>query len=154
MSSEHPAAWSGPGTIPAHDTPVPPGFTTTALFDPFELHCGPFFDRGAPGPRHQAFRVDERHVNLQGICHGGMLLTFADSAMGLAAWDATDRAPCVTVSMQATFVRPARHGELVEVTPEIVRRTRELIFLRGDFKVGGELIATVTSVWKLLAPAA
>ncbi|NWH07369.1 MAG: PaaI family thioesterase [Alphaproteobacteria bacterium] len=153
MTHPLPDAWAGPGHVMSHDKPIPEGFETAALFDPFEIYVGPFFQSLGNRPRAHAFRVDERHLNLQGVCHGGMLMTFADSSLGLAAWAATDRAPCVTASMQSQFLKPARLGDLVVVTPEVTRRTRELVFIRGDFMVGDTMIATVSSIWKLLAPA-
>lgn len=126
------------------------GFVETKLVDPFEIHVGPVFDSGKIGARRYAFRVDERHVNMRGILHGGMLMTFADMTLGQAVWDVTDNAPCVTLNMQTQFLKSAKAGDLVEVTPELVRRTRALLFMRGDFTVGGEIIFTAASVWKLL----
>ena len=128
----------------------PAGFTQTDLVDPFEVHIGPVFERRESNGRKFLLIVDERHVNGRGVIHGGMLMTFADLAFGQAAWDATDRASVVTISMQSLFLKPARAGDRIEVTPELVRRTRSLMFLRGDFLVGEDVIYSATSVWKLL----
>lgn len=127
-----------------------PGYSEISLVDPFEVHVGPAYQQGAPGSRRFAFRVDERHVNRRGVVHGGMMLTFADLALGAAAWDLTDRAPCVTLGMQTQFLKPAHIGDIVEVQPQLLRRTRALLFLRGDFLVESEAVFTATSVWKLL----
>lgn len=129
---------------------APPGYTKTELSDPFEIHLGPVFERGAKGARRFVLQVDERHLNGRGVVHGGMLMTFADLALGQAAWDATDRALVVTINMQAQFLKTARAGDLVEVTPQLVRRTRSLLFLRGDFAVAGDVIFTASSIWKVL----
>lgn len=127
-----------------------PEFSAIDLVDPFEVHVGPAYQEGQPGSRRFAFRVDERHINRRGVLHGGMLLTFADLALGAAAWDMTDQAPCVTLGMQTQFLKPARMGDIVDVQPLLLRRTRALLFLRGDFVVENEPIFTATSVWKLL----
>lgn len=127
-----------------------PGFIETRLIDPFEIYVGPVFERGAKAARRLALRIDERHVNMRGVIHGGMLMTFADLALGQAVWDATDNAACVTLGMQTQFLKPARAGEIVEVLPELVRKTRSLVFMRGDFKVGEETIFTAASIWKVL----
>jgi len=129
---------------------VPAGFVETKLVDPFEIYVGPIFDSGALGSRRFAFLADERHVNMRGIVHGGMLMTFADLTLGQAVWDMTNNAPSVTLNMQTQFLRAAKAGDLVEVLPQIVRRTRALIFARGDFTVRGEIVFTAASVWKLL----
>ena len=127
-----------------------PDFNKINLVDPFEIHVGPAYHQGSAGTRRFAFRVDERHVNRRGVLHGGMLLTFADLSLGAAAWDLTDRAPSVTLGMQTQFLKSARLGNVVEVQPQLMRRTRALLFLRGDYMVGTETIFTAASVWKLL----
>lgn len=132
-------------------TPVPPlDYRLTRLIDPFEIHVGPVFEKGEGIGRHYAFRVQAHHANLGGRLHGGMLMTFADLALGQAVWDATGNASCVTLNMQNQFLNAAHEGDLVEVQPVIVRQGRSLVFARGDFKVGGEVIFTASSVWKLL----
>ena len=129
---------------------APAGYTETKLIDPFEVFVGPVFERREDGVRRFAFVVDERHVNMRGVLHGGMLMTFADLALGAAVWDATDNAPCVTLNMQTQFLKSARAGDLVEVAPQLTRRTRSLVFMRGDFTVAGGTIMTAASIWKLL----
>ncbi|HUO90917.1 MAG TPA: PaaI family thioesterase [Rhizomicrobium sp.] len=129
---------------------LPPGYGETRLIDPFEIHVGPVFEQGAKGARKFAFRVDDRHVNMRGVVHGGMFMTFADAALGQAAWDACDHADCVTLNMQCHFLAPAKKGDLVEVVPVLTRRTRSLIFLRGDFTVADAPVFTASSVWKVL----
>jgi uncharacterized protein (TIGR00369 family) len=129
---------------------APEGFSETRLIDPFEIHVGPVFEEGDKGAKRYAFRVDDRHVNKRGVVHGGMMMTFADAALGQAVWDFTDRVPSVTMNMQAQFIDGARLGDLVEVRPELVRRTRALVFVRGDFMTGDRTLMIINSVWKLL----
>jgi uncharacterized protein (TIGR00369 family) len=129
---------------------VPAGYTETRLIDPFEIYVGPVYERGATGAKRYALRVDERHLNMRGVVHGGMLMTFADAALGQAAWDVTDHAPSVTLNMQCHFLQGARNGDLIEVSPVLMRQTRALLFIRGDFKVGEDTVMTVASLWKLL----
>src|ERR1051326_7112563 len=129
---------------------APPGYTDTKLVDPFEIHLGPVYEAGEKGARRFLLCVDGRHVNMRGVIHGGMLMTFADLALGQAVWDFTDWAPSVTINMQSQFLKPARSGDRIEVLPELVRKTRSLVFVRGDFKVNGETIFSASSIWKLL----
>lgn len=133
---------------PAH-TP-PPGYRETGLVDPFEIFVGPLFETGEGADRRFLFIVDERHVNLRGAFHGGMMMTLADMTLGAAVWAATDFAPCVTMNMQTQFLKSARAGDRVEIVTEITRQTRSLVFARADFIVDGEIIFTASSVWKLL----
>ena len=130
--------------------PPLPGFVPTKLVDPFEIFVGPLFEVGARGAKTYALRIDARHVNRRGVLHGGMFMTLADMTLGQAVWDITDKAPCVTMNMQTNFLKPAAEGDIIQVTPELVRRTRALVFMRGDFKVRGETVFSASTVWKLL----
>jgi uncharacterized protein (TIGR00369 family) len=130
--------------------PPLPGFVPTRLIDPFEIYVGPVFEAGTSGAKTYAMRIEARHVNRRGVLHGGMFMTLADLTLGQAVWDATDRANVVTLNMQCHFVKSAVEGDIVEVVPELVRRTRALVFMRGDFMVKGETVFTAQSVWKLL----
>src|ERR1700679_1867961 len=107
---------------------APPGFVETHLVDPFERHVGPVFEQGGKGAKRFGFRVDARHVNMRGVIHGGMLMTFADAALGQAAWDATDHGDVVTLNMQSQFLGPAKEGDWIEVAPVLLRRTKSLLF--------------------------
>ncbi|MGD0192243.1 MAG: PaaI family thioesterase [Rhizomicrobium sp.] len=127
-----------------------PGFTAIDLADPFEIHVGPAYQQGPSGERRFAFRVDDRHVNRRNVVHGGMLLTFADLALGAAAWDFADRAPSVTLGMQTQFLKSAQLGDVIEVKPQLMRKTRALLFIRGDFKVADDTVFVASSVWKQL----
>jgi uncharacterized protein (TIGR00369 family) len=132
------------------DEPPLPGFVSTTLIDPFEIYVGPVFETGTKGARTYAIRVDARHMNRRGVLHGGMCMTLADMTLGQAVWDATDNAPCVTLNMQTHFLKPVVEGNIVQVVPELIRRTGSLVFMRGDFTVEGETVFAVSSIWKLL----
>ena len=131
-------------------TAAPEGFTEVRLIDPFEIHVGPAFAQGEPGARRYAFQVRPEHCNMRGVVHGGMLMTLADMTLGQAVWDVTDKAPSVTLNMQSQFLKSAKAGDWIEVVPELTRRTRAFVFMRGDFTVNGEIVMTTSSVWKML----
>jgi uncharacterized protein (TIGR00369 family) len=133
----------------ARDIATPAGWNLAEQFDPFEASLGPYFQRMHDGVREFAFYLDDRHINAQGVAHGGALLTFADAALGYAIWDATDRGPCVTISQQSNFLSSAVAGDLVTGRPEVVRKAREVIFMRADFKVGDRVVFTVTAIWRI-----
>lgn len=133
---------------PARNVLAPEGWRPAEQFDPFEAALGPYFERQRNGAREFAFIIDDRHTNAQGVAHGGALLTFADAALGYALWDATDRAPCVTIGQQTQFIAAAMQGDLVTCQPEVVRKTREIVFMRGDFRVGDRVVFTATAVWR------
>lgn len=133
------------------DVAAPEGWRVSTLHDPFEAHVGPLFERdGEAGERIFGFIADDRHVNSDGEVHEGMMLTFADAFLGGAANRGAEGKGCVTLSMQASFLKPARSGELVECHTRLERKTRAIIFVSGRLSVGNEDVVTVTSLWKVL----
>ena len=61
---------------------------------------------GRPSSRSASL---EKHLNVRGIAHGGMLVTLADSALGIVlSMSRTPPQPMVTVSLTTDFVEAAR----------------------------------------------
>jgi uncharacterized protein (TIGR00369 family) len=68
----------------------------------------------SPGAVEIAFRAGPEHVNLQGLVHGGMLATVADTAMGLAVRTVLEPGRRhVTVQLGIEFLRPGRSGTIL-----------------------------------------
>ncbi|HEY0879255.1 MAG TPA: PaaI family thioesterase [Zeimonas sp.] len=119
-------------------------------------HVGPIWEIREAAATRYGFVAERKHANLLGVVQGGMLMTFADRALGLEAWNAADGVPCVTIQFDMQFLSSARIGEFVELRPEVVRRTASLVFLRGVLTAKARPIAAASGVWKRLtrAPAA
>ena len=94
--------------------------------------------------------AEQRHLNMGGVVHGGMLMSFADDALGMTVWQAVGRRPCTTVQLNTQFVSPVRLGELVEVRAEVLRATRTVVFVRGVVEVAGRTVVHADGVWKIL----
>ncbi len=119
--------------------------------DPFEHVIGPFYERPeTDGAASYAFQVREAHTNMAGIAHGGMLMSFADTVVAHAAFAANGSDHVVTLSMSASFLAPARIGDLVECRPTLIRKTAEILFVGGDFMVAGAVILSAKSLWKTI----
>ena len=111
---------------------------------------GPFLARREGGGWRYGFVAERRHLNLGGVVHGGMLMSFADDALGATVWQAVGRKPCTTVQLSTQFVSPVRLGELVEVRAEVLRATRTVVFVRGVLEVAGRTVVHADGVWKIL----
>lgn len=98
------------------------------------------------------FKAQDKHRNLRGVVQGGMLMTFADRAMGMTARQGDRRMRSATVQLDVHFVDAVRIGDLVEIECRVLRRTRSLIFMDGAMTIGGRLVATARGTWKLLRP--
>jgi len=119
--------------------------------DGFVGLVGPFWARSGPnGEMLHGFLAEDRHVNLLGVVQGGMLMTFADRALGLAAWYAAGDKPCTTVQFNMNFIAGAQIGSFIEITPRVVRATRSLIFLEGSLMSGETELGTAQGLWKVV----
>ena len=111
---------------------------------------GPFWSKPQGSLTSFGFLAVPKHANLIDVVQGGMLMTFGDRVLGISAWSAAQDRPCVTIHFDMQFVSSAQMGEFIELTPEIVRCTNSLVFMRGDLVVGSKLIATANGIWKIL----
>jgi acyl-coenzyme A thioesterase PaaI-like protein len=111
---------------------------------------GPLWTRERDGIHLFAFKAEPKHHNRRGVVQGGMLMTFADRAMGMTCWHANDRQPQATVQLDMHFIDAVRIGEFVEAKCQVVRRTRALVFMAADLVVGDRVVATANGVWKTL----
>jgi acyl-coenzyme A thioesterase PaaI-like protein len=115
---------------------------------------GPFWSRPKKTDRgdsfEYAFLAGEKHHNLRGVVQGGMLMTFADRAMGRTCFYANEHQPQATVQLDMHFIDAVQVGEFVECHAKVVRRTRSLVFMSGELVVGTRIVATANGVWKTL----
>ncbi len=110
----------------------------------------PFWQRPHNEGFLYAFLAEPKHHNLRGVVQGGMLMTFADRSMGMAARHANHNQPQATVQLDVHFIDAVQIGEFVEAHCRVVRKTRTLIFMAADLLVGSRVVATANGVWKIL----
>ncbi len=116
----------------------------------FPVQVAAFYAKQIETGSRYAFRAEERHANVGGVVHGGMLMTFMDEILGITVWQAAGRQPVSTIQLNARFISPARPGDLVEGVPELQRVTRSVVFVRGELFVGERLVMSADGVWKVL----
>lgn len=133
----------------------------TAMFDPatdgWKLRTLPGFI-GVAGPLWSiketsgwayGMLAEDRHLNATGVVHGGMLCTLLDHVVSMVAWEANDRKPCVTVSIDVQFLSKARAGDFIVARAEIVRKAGTLAFMRGALTVDEQAMAAATAILKV-----
>jgi uncharacterized protein (TIGR00369 family) len=105
-----------------------------------------------PGEADVAFRAGPEHVNLQGLVHGGMLATLADTAMGLAVRTTLEPGRRhVTVQLGIEFLSPGRQGRIV-AHGRSVKVGRQLGFAEADIVDDrGRLLARARSTLSVTA---
>jgi uncharacterized protein (TIGR00369 family) len=118
----------------------------------FNRFVGPLFRLPeTPGDeiRRFAFLVTDKHMNSAGTVHGGMLMAFADVAMGQTARAATGAKSCSTVSLNCDFVGPGRLGDTIEARVKVTRRARTMVFLSAELVTGDRTVLVATGLWKV-----
>ena len=129
---------------------MPEGYITNTGMDPAEDYVGPFFYRIHADGYTSAFIPTAKNCNLNGDVHGGVLVTFADFALCIAATDNYVEESCTSISFNCEFVAAGKEGELIECSPMITRKTGSMVFVRGSLTSSGETLMTFSSVVKRL----
>ena len=113
------------------------GFHTWAGMDVVEA---------SPGEVTVAMDVLDRHLNLQGLVHGGMLAILADTACGLSIRSAMEPGRLhVTTDLDIHYLAPARPGRLLG-HGRAVKVGRSLAFAEASVEdADGRLLARAQS---------
>ena len=111
---------------------------------------GPVWMKEEGDARLYGFLAEARHLNQGGVVHGGMLMAFADQALGLTSSRANGGRRQVTVQLDTHFLATVEEGAFVVAECEVVRLARSMIFMRCTLKAGERAVATSSGVWKVL----
>lgn len=117
------------------------GFTNTIGVEGYRLH--------EDGSVSAELELDEGHLNMGGITHGGVLTTLLDSVMGGTVVRVLEEDEwCATMQLNTEFIRPAQ-GTLRAVG-ELDRRGGLTAYAIGKIlDEDGELVARATGIWAI-----
>src|SRR5579859_7141879 len=83
--------------------------------------------------------VRRRHLNINGVVHGGVYATILDTAMGGAVVSVLDPGEVTaTTSLYVEFLRPAQEGHTLRAVGRLVRRGHHLAFVEGRLTDGSD----------------
>jgi uncharacterized protein (TIGR00369 family) len=141
--------------VPATSDAVPAGFAAVP-FTPkgnFADVNGPLYAKIEDGKLVVGFRVELRHCNPARICHGGMMMTFADMLLGMGSNFSEKLGRFLpTVNMTSDFLAPSPLGAWVEGRAEVLRVTRNLVFAQALITADGTPAMRVSGIMKLGQP--
>src|SRR3982751_594307 len=101
---------------------IPEGWREVRRLNPFNTLIGPLYERRAGENLSIGLRIEGKHMNSRGICHGGVLATLADLALGYAIHGKSGgTAAFVTAHLAVDYAGAAREGDWVESKVEIQR---------------------------------
>jgi len=137
-------------TSHTNDTSIPAGFKPVVFAsNPHLDQVGPLHGRLDGDDFVLGFRVEKRHCNPGGSCHGGMLMTLADMLLILGTnVQAQIQRYLTTVSMTNDFLAPAPAGSWLEGRVQVLRTTRSLVFVQGTLTLDGSPVLRTSGILK------
>jgi acyl-coenzyme A thioesterase 13 len=127
---------------------APQDFQPIPRLSPFNALVGPLYERRTGEVLSVGLRIEEKHTNSQGICHGGVLATLADLALGYSMWAKGGAdAQYVTAQLSIDYAGSAKLGDWIESLVEIQRVGARLAFANGYLLVSGRRIVRASAIF-------
>ena len=139
---------SEPAAVKGESNP-PEDFRLANIPGPFLAVNGPLHAHLEGNNLRLGLRIEDRHCNTSGWCHGGTMMTFADVQMGVGTMINTGETNFMpTMHMSTDFVVPVRAGAWLVGETDVTRMTRNMAFSTCILSVDGEPVARSSSVNK------
>lgn len=117
----------------------------------FNSHIGPIrFARIDDRTWHGALEIAPHHINMGGVCHGGVYMALADVTMGAGAYEAADNHRCATIEFQSHFLAAAKLGQTLLSVARLNRMVSGIAFMECEISAGGRTCLKGTGIWKYL----
>lgn len=116
----------------------------------FNQQAGPFYMSVKKEPAVVAFRVEEKHLNPAGGCHGAVLATLADQlGAPIKRLLGLEENITPTINLAIDYMAPAMLGDWVELHASLLRQTRTLLFCQGLMYVNETVIARTNATYMI-----
>ena len=108
---------------------IPEEFRQIERLSPFNALVGPLYERRNADGVSIGLVIEQKHTNSRGICHGGVLATLADLALGYAMLAKSgDKGSFLTAHLAVDYAGAAKVGDWIESQVEIQRVGARLAF--------------------------
>jgi len=98
--------------------------------------------------------LSDQYLQQQGIAHGGLISTLADSVAGFAAVSAIpETSHVVTVELKISFLRTAK-GDRLSAKGWVLKQGRSLLFCEAEVWAEEMLVAKATATMAVINPPA
>lgn len=133
---------------------VPEGFKLVPRLSPFNALVGPLYERRVGQTVSIGILIEAKHTNSRGICHGGVLATLADVALGYAMLALRgERSGFVTAHLAVDYAGSAKVGDWIESDVEIQRVGTRLAFANCYLVANGKRIVRASAIFAHAAKA-
>jgi uncharacterized protein (TIGR00369 family) len=129
---------------------LPAGFEAIPRLSPFNALVGPLYERRKGDDLSIGLRIEEKHTNSRGICHGGLLATLADLSLGYAMLAKTGgKGGFVTAHLAVDYAGAAHLDDWIESAVEIQRMGTRLAFANCYLLCGQSRIVRASAIFAL-----
>ena len=127
---------------------VPEGFKPLFRSSPVIDLIGPVYSKGDGADLVRGLRVEQKHCNMRGALHGGIVATLADIALGYAiAFSTKPPTGLITASPSPDFAGTAKIGDWLEAKVDVQKRGSRLAFANCYISAGEERIVRASAVF-------
>lgn len=134
---------------------IPEGFQPDPRFQPhrFSGLVGPFYSRRQGNELSLGLRIEERHCNSRGTCHGGLLATLADIALGYAC--AVAGGPdgkgrnYVTADLTLQYLASTLPGDWVQSEVRVLNPGSQFVSAEGHLLANGKPVVRISANFRI-----
>ena len=154
MASDPNQPLSATAAASVTDPAPPPGFKPLQRLGEFIQVNGPLYLLHEGGTVRLGLRIESRHTNPMGICHGGMLASFCDMLLPLAIHRQSEVGArfLPTINLQIDYLAAAPLGAWLEGEAQVLRVTRTLVFAQGLVTADGTPAVRTSGIFKIGPP--
>jgi uncharacterized protein (TIGR00369 family) len=122
--------------------------------NPFNELVGPFYSRRQDDVISLGLRIEARHCNSRGICHGGLLATLADVALGYACVVAggpqQQNGSFVTTNLSIDYLAPAHVGDWVQSEVKVLNPGSRTATANGFLVANGNPVVRASATFRMM----
>jgi uncharacterized protein (TIGR00369 family) len=100
-----------------------------------------------------ALDIEPRHRQLNGVCHGAVMVGLLDTMMAVQCYRAAGRRPVATVEISARFLEPVVDGR-IEARARLIKVGRRLLTVEGTVTHDGSPVLIAQATFAVVGPAA
>ncbi|MEX1034121.1 MAG: PaaI family thioesterase [Cellvibrionaceae bacterium] len=130
---------------------VPEGYEPLYRESAFVNLIGPIYQKSTDDCLRLGLRAGDKHCNMRGDIHGGVVSSLADIALGYnIAFSQQPSISAVTATLTVDYVGRISRGDWLEVHTDIQKLGKRLAFANCFFFVGDQRVARANAVFNVL----
>ena len=114
--------------------------------------AGPFYARREGRALSLGLRIEQRHLNSRGTCHGGLLATLADIALGYACVAASEDGQSknfVTIDLSVEYMATTSAGDWLYSEVKVLNADSRTAAAAGHLLVEGSPVARISANFRM-----